>query len=75
MKLTEQNESLKADVQKINLKNERFDKISKIVEENQQLKEQEELRIKLNFMTESALIDKPESIQFLKTHVEEALGQ
>ena len=26
-------------------------------------------------MAESALIDKPESIEFLKTHVEEALGQ
>ena len=64
---------MKANDQKINLKIAHFDKISKIVEESQLLKE--EIRIKLNFMVESILIDKPESIQFLKKHVEEALGQ
>ena len=65
MKLTEENESLKANDQKINLKIAHFDKISKIVEQSHLL----------NFMVESILIDKPESIEFLKTHVEEALGQ
>ena len=64
---------MKANDQKFNLKIAHFDKISKIVEESQLLKE--EIRIKLNFMTESILIDKPESIEFLKKHVEEALGQ
>ena len=60
MKLNEENETLKANDQNINVKIAQFEKI---------------LRIKLNFMAESLLIDKPESIQFLKTHVEEALGQ
>jgi hypothetical protein len=60
VKLNEENESLKANDQKINVKIAQFEKI---------------LWIKLNFMAESLLIDKPESIQFLKTHVEEALGQ